>query len=103
MEINALLQAIETGLPAQEMEIAQQQLQEYINFLINNDFERLVQLLYTIDVDEKTLKNLLQQQPGTDAAQIITNLMIQRQLKKAYMRQQFKSYPDADREEEERW
>jgi hypothetical protein len=101
MEIHALLQTLTTPLPVTEREVLRQKLEAGINYLIENDFDRLVQILYTIDVDEKGLKKLLQQQPQADAAAIIADLMIQRQLQKAYTRQQFKMTPGMD--EEEKW
>jgi hypothetical protein len=101
MDINALLQTFDTRLAVTEREALQKKLEEYINYLIHHDFERLVQLLYTIDVDEKKLKTLLQQHPDTDAAAIISDLMIQRQLQKVQLRQQFKTTPGKD--DEERW
>ena len=60
-----------------------------INELINNDFHALVQLLYRIDVDEKKLKQLLQQHPGSDSASTITDLIIRRQLQKIATKKQF--------------
>jgi hypothetical protein len=101
MEIHALLQNLTTHLPVTEREALRKKLETQINYLIENDFERLVQILYTIDVDEKELKKLLQQQPQADAAAIMADLMIQRQLQKAYTRQQFKTAPGLD--EEEKW
>ena len=65
-----------------------QQLVEYINGLINADFEKLVQLLYRIDVSEAKLKALLQANPQEDAAKMIANLIIERQLQKLKSRKQ---------------
>lgn len=101
MEINAIMQAVQTGLPEAEIKILQQQLQQHINYLISNDFDRLVQLLYTIDVNEKKLRTLLQQQQDTDAAEIISTMMIERQLQKAQSKAQFKNTTSDD--DEEKW
>ena len=65
-----------------------------ITELINNDFHALVQLLYRIDVDEKKLKQLLQQHPGSDSASIITDLIIRRQLQKTAAKKQFNARED---------
>lgn len=89
MEINALLQAIGSQLPRQDREKLAAQLQEHVNFLIHHDFERLVQVLYSIDVDEDRLRKLLRQQPQTDAAALITTLIIERQAQKELTRRQF--------------
>ena len=64
------------------------QLVEYINELINADFEKLVQLLYRIDVNEAKLKALLQANPQEDAAKMIASLIIERQLQKLKSRKQ---------------
>jgi hypothetical protein len=72
--------------PSEEL---REQLIFLINELINSDFEALVQLLYRIDVDEKKLKQLLQAYADTDAASIIADLIISRQLQKTATKKQF--------------
>jgi hypothetical protein len=59
-----------------------QQLSDYINQLILANFERLVQLLYRIDVSEAKLKYLLKENPNEDAGRIIALLIIERQIQK---------------------
>ena len=88
-------------MPRQDDAALRQQLQQAVAYLIVNDFERLVQLLYKVDVDEKHLKSLLQQQQGKTADSIIAKLLIERQLQKAKMRQQYN--PPAADTDEERW
>lgn len=53
-----------------------------INQLILTNFEKLVQLLYRIDVSETKLKALLKENPDKDAGLLIAVLMIERQLQK---------------------
>lgn len=89
MEIHALLQAIGSHLPPQDKEQLAAQLQDHVRFLIGHDFERLVQVLYSVDIDEERLRRLLRQQPQTDAAAIITTLIIERQAQKEATRRQF--------------
>lgn len=74
----------------------------HINQLIQKDFQRLVALLYRIDVNEKKLETLLHQHAGEDAGSIIAQLVIERQLQKIKSRQQF-SRRDDDIPEEEKW
>jgi hypothetical protein len=50
----------------------------YINECINNDFNKLVQLLYRIDVSENKLKTILQSNPSEDAAKLIAAVIIER-------------------------
>ncbi len=54
----------------------------YVNELIMTNFERLVQLLYRIDVSEEKLKKLLRKNPESDAGIIIADLIIDRQKQK---------------------
>lgn len=77
-------------------------LAEYINQLIQNDFQRLVSLLYRIDVHEEKLKHLLIDHPQEDAGKIIATLIIERTRQKIIFKKQFsdKSFTD---DEEEKW
>lgn len=78
------------------------QLSGRMNQLIRYDFEKLVSLLYRIDVSEQKLKSLLQQFPEEDAGNIIATLILERQEQKLKTRKQF-SQRDNDPDEEERW
>lgn len=79
-----------------------QKLSGHINDLINSDFEKLVQLLYRLDIDEKKLKKVLQDNPGQNAGEMISDLIIERQLQKIKSRQQFKQRKE-DIDENEKW
>ena len=68
-----------------------EQLIVYINHLLLHDFNKLAQILYRVDVDEKKLKELLQENIETDAAVIIADLLIQRQKEKIKTKEAFKS------------
>ena len=50
----------------------------FINDCIQHDFNKLVQLLYRIDVSEEKLKYILQLNPNEDAAKIIAAVIIER-------------------------
>lgn len=50
----------------------------FINDCIKNDFNKLVQLLYRIDVSEQKLKSILQSNPNEDAAKLIAAVIIER-------------------------
>ena len=50
----------------------------YINDCIQHDFNKLVQLLYRIDVSEEKLKSILQLNPNEDAAKLIAAVIIER-------------------------
>lgn len=50
----------------------------YINECIQHDFNKLVQLLYRIDVSEEKLNYILQLNPNEDAAKLIAAVIIER-------------------------
>lgn len=59
-------------------QLAPSDLIAYINDCINHDFNKLVQLLYRIDVSEQKLKTILQSHPNEDAAKLIAAVIIER-------------------------
>jgi hypothetical protein len=77
-------------------------LQATVNNMITGDFQQLVNLLYRVDVNERKLKYLLQENVGEDAAAIIAGLIIDRQLEKIASRRQFKNDGPVE-DSEERW
>jgi hypothetical protein len=80
---------------------AQQLMAVAINLLILNDFQKLIQLLYRTDVSEMKLKQILKDNPHTDAGKIIASLVIERQLQRIQSKKDFKA-PPAD-STEEKW
>ena len=101
--INEINKNIPVVLPVElSLDELQVQLASYINQLIQNSFQKLISLLYRIDVSETKLKQLLQQHPGEDAGKIIAGMIIERQLEKINSRRQFKQ-PDDNFTEEEKW
>jgi hypothetical protein len=54
------------------------ELETLINNLIKEDFSKLVQLLYRIDVSEAKLKNVLKEHPHEDAGKLIAQIVIER-------------------------
>ena len=57
-------------------------LANYLNDLILNDFEKLIFILYKVDVDEKRLKNILTTNLQTDAGELLARLVVERQIQK---------------------
>jgi hypothetical protein len=60
-----------------------------INTMITADFNRLVSLLYRIDVSETKLKQLLRENSGVDAGGIIARLILERQWQKIETRRKY--------------
>lgn len=91
----------ELGLVVQESSVDMQMLYDRINDLINRDFQKLVSILYRMDVSETKLKQLLNENPETDAGIIIGSLMIERQEQKIRSRKAHK--PDENISDDEKW
>jgi hypothetical protein len=82
------------------MEQLQAHLADRINELIQTDFERLVGLLYRIDVSESKLKQCLKATPGEDTGKIMAALVIERELQKISTREHFSGKATKDSQEE---
>ena len=74
-----------------------------INDLIREDFNQLLSLLYRIDIDERKLKALLQEQPEKDAGVLIAGMILERQKQKMAARAKFRSGQETDQDQEEKW
>ncbi len=77
------------------------ELAAFVNHLINTDFEKLVFLLYRIDVSETTIKHLLALPTSSNAGELIADAIIARQEEKIVTRRQFK--PFINIAEEDKW
>ena len=100
--ISDINQSLEISLPDTiSLEELRQKLVLHINHLINHDFEKLIFYLYRIDVNESKMKQLLAQKEGENAARLIADLIIERQLQKRKSRQETKNKNDIP--EDEKW
>lgn len=64
-------------------------LTEMIAFLIDHNFEKLMWILYRIDVDEQKAKLLLSQHVPDEAPKLLAMLILQREEKKQQIREEF--------------
>ncbi len=78
-----------------------QHLSYHINHLIANDFNKLIVILYRLDVSEEQVHKLLKLQPNNLASDSIAKLVIDRQQKKMQMKESFKK--DENIAEDEKW
>ena len=100
--IPILRQSMEIELPENiSFEVLRERLSSHIIFLIGADFQKLVSILYRVDVNESKLKQLLKENPDADAAIIISDLIIERQLQKIRSRQEHR--PDENINDDEKW
>ena len=94
--------SVSNSLEATSPEEVRKRLTNLLNELINKDFGGLVQLLYRLDVSEKKIRTYLENNPNTDAAPGLANLIIERQLQKIESRKNYRS-KNSDSSNEERW
>jgi hypothetical protein len=99
--ISQLSESLEIQLPQKiSLDELKMILSGHINYLITNDFNKLLSVLYKVDVSEKLLKRSLREHTQ-DAATVIAEMIIERQLQKIKTRGQFKT--DKDIPENEKW
>lgn len=86
---------------ATRLEEIERVVKQRVSELLQTDFNALVTLLYRIDVSEQKLKLLLETNQDTDAADIISRLIVERQIQKIKSRNEFKNNDNIS--EEEKW
>ncbi|HEV7330318.1 MAG TPA: hypothetical protein VGN63_04700 [Flavisolibacter sp.] len=101
MNVWALVQEWNAGLPLMERRSIRSRLAHYLNQLLLNDFGSLVQLLYRVDVSEARVKTVLRQNSGVDAGELLTDLLLERIEEKKKTLQAFRTPPPES--DEERW
>ncbi len=65
----------------------------FIDDLIQNDFNRLLSILYRVDISEEKLKQKLAENKNTDvqSAELIANLLIEREEEKIKSRAKYRN------------
>ncbi len=86
---------------AQIEQLNKSELVDAINWLIVNDFEKLVFILYRIDVSEAKIKTLLNKNNTNFAATVIADAILERLEEKKASRKKYKQDPSVS--EEEKW
>jgi hypothetical protein len=92
----------ELGIQDVDLEQIKERLAAKINELVNSDFQKLVNILYRIDVNESKLKQMLSWYKDEDAGRVIAELIIERQIQKIRSRESFKNSDDQI-SDEEKW
>ncbi|MDP3394362.1 hypothetical protein [Sediminibacterium sp.] len=86
---------------AQIEQLNKTELIDAINWLIINDFEKLVFILYRIDVSEAKIKTLLNKDNTNFAAPVIADAILERLEEKKASREKYRQDPSAS--DEEKW
>jgi hypothetical protein len=71
-----------------------------INHLANSDFNKLIEILYRLDISETRINQTLQENTVIQAGDLIAALVVERQLQKVKTRAQFtrqQDIPDDDK------
>lgn len=76
-------------------------LSEAVNRMISNDFTRLLNILYRLDVSEEKIKVAVSASTEQPASDLIADLIIKRQLEKYHSRKSFNNSEPID--DEEKW
>ncbi|MCU7692993.1 hypothetical protein ACFSPU_01945 [Haoranjiania flava] len=63
-----------------------------INMLIHTDFQKLLHILYRLDIDENQLKQRLRDKE--DAGRLMAEMILEREKQKAISRDSFKNFSD---------
>ena len=79
----------------------QQHLSAYIDHLIVSDFSKLVFILYRLDISESKLQALITQPSDKTAGEIISQMIIERQLQKIESKKE--NHRTTDNCNEEKW
>ena len=88
-------------LPQTSLAVFKEKLSAYINDLINHDFEKLIHVLYRLDVSQKKLKSTLVSS-SSNAGMLIAEMIIERQVQKIKTREQFRQQ-NSNFSDEEKW
>ncbi len=99
-KLNGLIQAMPEN-PGEQPRW-QALLREELEYLIANDFNALLNLLYRVDVPEWKVREALRCNPDKDTAEIMARLLVARHLEKKQSRDKYKS-PDGPVNDEEKW
>ena len=77
------------------------QLSAIITHLMVNDINRLLLILYRVDISEEKVLKIIQENPMPEAAEILAEALISRQLQKIQSR--MNRGPSPDIPEDEKW
>ena len=86
-----------------DMQEWMEQLIQGVNAMLVNDFNRLIAILYRLDVSDRKLRERLAGSPKTDAARLIAEMMVERQARKIKSRRETRRDDISSIDEDERW
>lgn len=87
-DFNLVSSDLETCMNISEIK---EKLKDSINYLINRDLNKLLNIFYRIDLNENKVKTILTVAPPSEIASMLADLVIEREIQKASYRLQYKS------------
>ena len=69
-----------------------QQVHQLVEELLANDYNRFLAMLYRIDISNKEMAEYQQMMPQSNKTEVVTTLVIHRELKKVMTREYFKHH-----------
>lgn len=101
--IPSLSNSLEIELPAKiSYEKLRETIAAFIHSLIEKDFNKLISLLYRLDINETRLRFLLHNNSEANAGTIIAEMIIERQVQKIKSRREFRQR-DNTISDDEKW
>lgn len=101
--VTVLNEELSMALPqAINMDEIKERLSGFVRQCMESDFQKLILLLYRVDVDENKLRRLLEESTGVDTDKLIAGLILERQLEKIRSKETYKM-PDENIDEKEKW
>lgn len=73
-----------------KLSVIREELEKIISFLLEKDFERLLNAMYRLDVSEEEFKEVINGTFGNDVSGKLADLVITRELKKMETRAMFR-------------
>jgi hypothetical protein len=67
------------------------QILPFIDELLNDDYPKLLAMLYRIDIDDDFLNRKLKESEHSDTHEVITDLILKRELQKVIIREMYSS------------
>ena len=78
------------SLISNDFEEFREKLQDLINYLLDHDFERLLNAMYRLDINEDKFRKALGNQQSENIARDIAELVIDREMQKVITRRKYR-------------
>lgn len=78
------------NLASSSLEEVLKYLEQVISYLLDNDFERLLQIMYRIDIDENRFKQVIHDDKPGEIARKLARLVLDRELSKVRSRARYR-------------